>query len=56
MTHPYEEALREALTAIGRVRAIHVREDYGTMCAECSRGEMAFVSWPCPTLRTLDGD
>ena len=51
-----------ALAAIERVRAIHVRDEYG-LCAECSweYPETSYdalsndVAWPCPTIAALDG-
>ena len=51
-----------ALAAIERVRAIHVRDEYG-LCVECSweYPETSYdalsndVSWPCPTVTALDG-
>lgn len=54
---------RDAATAaIERVRAIHVRDEYG-LCAECSweYPETSYdalsndVAWPCPTIAALDG-
>ena len=51
-----------ATAAIERVRAIHVRDEYG-LCAECSweYPETSYdaisndVAWPCPTVAALDG-
>lgn len=50
-----------ALAAVERVRAIHVRDEYG-LCAECSweYPEASYdalsndVAWPCPTVAALD--
>ena len=56
-------AERDAATAaIERVRAIHVRDEYG-LCAECSweYPETSYdalsndVAWPCPTVAALEG-
>ena len=49
-----------ATAAIERVRAIHVRDEYG-LCAECSweYPETSYdaigneVAWPCPTIQAL---
>ena len=55
------EAERDAATAaIERIRAIHVRDEYG-LCAECSweYPDASYdaisndVSWPCPTIQAL---
>lgn len=41
-----------AEAAIARVRALHC-EEYGS-CAECTHESS--VSWPCPTIRALNGE
>lgn len=57
---------REARRALGRVRALHQPQPDGTgqpdgqQCRTCSQdggdGYQYLVPWPCPTVRTLDGE
>jgi hypothetical protein len=51
----YQDALRVALIALARARALHERSDYGTNCEACS-GTLAYVQWPCPTRQALDSE
>ncbi|MFJ3794974.1 hypothetical protein ACIPSJ_01660 [Streptomyces sp. NPDC090088] len=43
--------------AITRVRALHRQATHGTTCIHCAAFGPAYDNtWPCPTIRALDGE
>ncbi|HEX5567685.1 MAG TPA: hypothetical protein VFY14_12300 [Streptomyces sp.] len=50
-------ALKTALTALDRVRALHVRNQNTGDCEHCSERDYPnyAVPWPCPTIHALNG-
>ena len=56
---PYEKPTRATLlSAVERVRALHVRNEHTGDCEHCSERDYPdyAVPWPCPTIRALDGE
>lgn len=58
-TQAWEDALnnfKTATDAIQRVRDIHAPDEYN-MCPQCLDFETRYtITYPCPTIRTLDGE
>lgn len=57
-----ERDLAVAVAEIAAIRALHVKErgdlhdEYVDRCAHCTEICAGTILWPCPTIRTLNGD